>query len=94
MFYPLLYIYIQLQIGDEADYIKGVSPDNPKHLLVSRIEILDLRKSSESLRVKVNRFKNHIVENYEEPWVEELTSVSDENTDNPPSIREVEELKP
>lgn len=62
---------MQLQIGDEADLIRGVSPVNPDLLNVSRVEILSVNESDEDdqLSVKIRRTKSLYIENYNtDPW--------------------------
>ncbi|KOB77414.1 putative secreted protein, partial [Operophtera brumata] len=42
------------------------SAPNPDHLFVSRIEILDASPKEESIGISARRFKNLLIENYEE----------------------------
>uniref|UniRef100_A0A8D8C0N2 Uncharacterized protein C6orf203 n=1 Tax=Culex pipiens TaxID=7175 RepID=A0A8D8C0N2_CULPI len=55
----------QLDVGDEVDVVKGPSPTNPDHLIVSRVEILAANPKSESIGVSLRRHKSLIIENYE-----------------------------
>lgn len=62
---------MQLQIGDEADLIRGVSPVNPDLLNISRVEILSVNEGDEDdqLSVKIRRTKSLNIENYStDPW--------------------------
>lgn len=70
----MIYIYIslQLQVGDEVDVIRSLSPMNPEFLLVSRIEILSVKAGEEHITVKLRRFKSLTVENYRDPWRESV----------------------
>lgn len=43
-----------------------VSPKNPDHLYVSRIEILDAVPKEDGIGISARRFKNLLIENYEE----------------------------
>lgn len=52
-------------MGDEVDVIKMVSPKNPDHIYVSRVEILDVAAKEESIQVTARRFKHLLIENYE-----------------------------
>lgn len=61
-----IFITFQVRIGDEIDVIKMVSPKNLEHLYVSRIEILDAAPKEESIEISARRFKNLLIENYEE----------------------------
>ncbi|XP_058821332.1 mitochondrial transcription rescue factor 1 [Topomyia yanbarensis] len=54
-----------LDVGDEIDVVKGTSPTNPDHLIVSRVEILGVTPKSESISVNLRRHKSLIIENYE-----------------------------
>ncbi|XP_059058588.1 mitochondrial transcription rescue factor 1 [Achroia grisella] len=54
-----------VRIGDEIDVIKMVSPNNPDHLYVSRVEILNVAAKEESIVITARRFKNLLIENYE-----------------------------
>lgn len=42
-----------------------VSPKNPEHLYVSRIEILNIVPKEDSISITARRFKNLLIENYE-----------------------------
>lgn len=46
------------------DVIKGVSPINNEHLLVSRIEIVDAKGNEEDISVALRRYKSLTIENY------------------------------
>lgn len=54
-----------VKLGDEVDVIKMVSPKNPDHIYVSRVEILDVAAKEESIQVTARRFKHLLIENYE-----------------------------
>ncbi|XP_055551762.1 mitochondrial transcription rescue factor 1 [Wyeomyia smithii] len=54
-----------LDAGDEVDVVKGPSPNNPDHLIVSRVEILDVTPKSESIGIVMRRHKSLIIESYE-----------------------------
>ncbi|XP_077286718.1 uncharacterized protein LOC143911622 [Arctopsyche grandis] len=56
--------------GDEIDIVKSVSPDNPKHIYISRVEILNAVAKSESISITARAFKTLLVENYDEAWTE------------------------
>ncbi|XP_068622481.1 mitochondrial transcription rescue factor 1 [Battus philenor] len=55
-----------VKLGNEIDVIKSVSPHNPDHLYVSRVEVLNLVPKEENISVTVRRFKNLLIENYED----------------------------
>lgn len=57
---------LQVRLGDEIDVVKMVSPKNPEHLYVSRVEILTIVPSEENISVTARRFKNLLIENYED----------------------------
>lgn len=42
-----------------------VSPKNPNHLYVARVEILKIIPLEESIMVTARRFKNLLIENYD-----------------------------
>lgn len=50
--------------GDEVDLIKTVSPTNPDHLIVARVEVISVAPEDEKVTVKIRRFKSLAVENY------------------------------
>ncbi|XP_022123390.2 mitochondrial transcription rescue factor 1 isoform X2 [Pieris rapae] len=54
-----------VRVDYEIDVIKGYSPKNPDHIIVSRIEVLDIVAKEESIVISVRRFKNLLIENYE-----------------------------
>lgn len=54
-----------VKLGDEVDVVKMVSPKNPEHLYVSRIEILNIVPKEDSISITARRFKNLLIENYE-----------------------------
>ncbi|XP_001660939.2 uncharacterized protein C6orf203 [Aedes aegypti] len=54
-----------LDVGDEIDVVRGVSPTNPDHLIVSRVEILAANPKSETIGVSLRRQKTLIIEDYE-----------------------------
>ncbi|CAH2040636.1 unnamed protein product, partial [Iphiclides podalirius] len=54
-----------VKVGSEIDVIKSISPHNPDHLYVSRVEVLNLAAKEETIVVTVRRFKNLLIENYE-----------------------------
>ncbi|XP_072950043.1 mitochondrial transcription rescue factor 1 [Epargyreus clarus] len=49
----------------EIDVIKHVSPHNPDHLYVARVEIINIVAKEESISFTVRRFKNLLIENYD-----------------------------
>ncbi|XP_055688087.1 mitochondrial transcription rescue factor 1 [Lutzomyia longipalpis] len=55
-----------VNVGDEIDLIKNVSPTNPDHLVIGRIEIVGVTPKEETISVLLRRYKTLIVENYEE----------------------------
>ncbi|XP_026759858.1 mitochondrial transcription rescue factor 1 [Galleria mellonella] len=57
---------VSIKIGDEIDVIKMVSPNNPDHLYVARVEILNIVAKEDSIGITARRFKNLLIENYEE----------------------------
>lgn len=42
-----------------------VSPKNPDHIFVSRVEILNVAAKEESIQVTARRFKHLLIDNYE-----------------------------
>lgn len=54
-----------MRIGDEIDVIKSVSPQNPDHLYVSRVEIINVTAQEDNIVVTARRFKNLLIENYD-----------------------------
>ncbi|XP_063545027.1 mitochondrial transcription rescue factor 1 [Cydia strobilella] len=56
---------LSVKIGDEIDIIKAVSPKNPDHLYISRIEVMNLAAKEETIVVTARRFKTLLIENYE-----------------------------
>ncbi|XP_039750350.1 mitochondrial transcription rescue factor 1 [Pararge aegeria] len=55
---------IPVRIDYEIDVIKSVSPKNPAHLYVARIEILNIVAKEDSIAITARRFKNLLIENY------------------------------
>ncbi|CAH0399203.1 unnamed protein product [Chilo suppressalis] len=53
------------KVGDEIDVIKAVSPKNTDHLIVSRVEILNITANEDAITVTARRFKSLLIENYE-----------------------------
>ncbi|XP_052900882.1 mitochondrial transcription rescue factor 1 [Anopheles moucheti] len=56
----------QLEVEDEIDVVRGPSPSNPDHLIVSRVEILSVTPRTENLSVTLRRHKSLIIENYQD----------------------------
>ncbi|CAK1579456.1 unnamed protein product [Parnassius mnemosyne] len=54
-----------IKLGSEIDVIKSISPHNPDHLYVSRVEVLNIVAKEENIAITVRRFKNLLIENYE-----------------------------
>ncbi|XP_062539373.1 mitochondrial transcription rescue factor 1 [Armigeres subalbatus] len=54
-----------LEVGDELDVVRGVSPTNEDHLIVSRVEVLAANPKSESIGVSLRRQKTLIIEDYD-----------------------------
>ncbi|XP_030026352.2 mitochondrial transcription rescue factor 1 [Manduca sexta] len=52
--------------GDEVDVIKMVSPNNPEHLYISRVEVINVVPKEENIAITARRFKNLLIENYDE----------------------------
>lgn len=67
----MFYMLLQLDIGDEVDLIIQRSLDNPSLLIVNRIVVLSLTPGSNSIKVKLSRDRNLLVQDYEEPWLSE-----------------------
>ena len=63
-------MFFQVNVGDEIDVIRNVSPMNPKFLIISRIKVLSAKAEDESISVKLQRNKTLTIENYVEPWKE------------------------
>ncbi|CAL1677951.1 unnamed protein product [Lasius platythorax] len=59
---------MEVEVGDEIDLVSHRSLDNPGFLIVNKIVILSMNSASESVRVKLSRDKNLLIEDYEEPW--------------------------
>ncbi|KAK9701276.1 hypothetical protein QE152_g30712 [Popillia japonica] len=58
-----------VEAGDEIDIIKGVSVDNPKLLVVARVEVLSVDEKGEKISARLRRTKSLIIENYNiDPW--------------------------
>lgn len=55
-----------VNIGDEIDLVKGESPNNSDHLIISRIEILAANPKEESIAVTMKRFKQMLVDKYKD----------------------------
>lgn len=55
----------QIKLGDEIDVIKEVSPTNPEHIIVARIEVLAVQPNDDGINVVLRRFKTLTIENYE-----------------------------
>ncbi|KAL0881770.1 hypothetical protein ABMA27_001554 [Loxostege sticticalis] len=56
---------VSVRAGDEIDVIKTVSPKNPDHLYVQRVEILNVSATEDNIVVTARRFKSLLIENYE-----------------------------
>lgn len=57
-----------VEVGDEIDLVKGPSPNNPDFLVVSRVEVLSAKLDGDELQVKLRRFKNLLIDNYDNKW--------------------------
>ncbi|XP_026731571.1 uncharacterized protein C6orf203 homolog [Trichoplusia ni] len=54
-----------VKLGDEVDVIKMVSPNNPDHLYVARVEIMNITPKEDSIQITARRFKHLLIDNYE-----------------------------
>ncbi|KAJ8719067.1 hypothetical protein PYW07_016623 [Mythimna separata] len=54
-----------VRLDDEIDVIKMVSPKNPQHIFVSRVEILNVAAKEDSIQVTARRFKHLLIDNYD-----------------------------
>lgn len=57
-----------LEVGDEVDLVKGPSSNNPDFLLVSRVEVISVKLDGDELEVKLKKFKNLLIDNYDNKW--------------------------
>lgn len=57
-----------LEEGDEIDLVKGPSSNNPDFLLVSRVEVISVKLDGDELEVKLKKFKNLLIDNYDNKW--------------------------
>lgn len=57
-----------VDIGDEIDLVRGPSPNNPDFLIVSRVEVVSSKLDGEELEVKLKKFKNLLINNYDDKW--------------------------
>lgn len=57
-----------VEVGDEIDLVKGPSPNNPDFLLVARVEVLSAKLDGDELEVKLKKFKNLLIDNYDNKW--------------------------
>ncbi|KAJ6638486.1 Mitochondrial transcription rescue factor 1 [Pseudolycoriella hygida] len=55
---------VTLHVGDEVDVVKGLSPINNDHIIVSRLEIIGVTAKEEDIAVTLRKFKNLTIENY------------------------------
>ncbi|KFB47483.1 AGAP001007-PA-like protein [Anopheles sinensis] len=53
-----------VDVDDEIDVVRGPSPSNPNHLIVSRVEILSVTPRAENIAVVIRRNKSLTIENY------------------------------
>lgn len=67
---------IGLNVGDEIDVIKGISHLNPDHLIVQRVEVLDVKAKDgdDGIIVILKRAKSLTIDNYEEDSYKENSS--------------------
>uniref|UniRef100_A0A6M2DN83 Mitochondrial transcription rescue factor 1 C-terminal domain-containing protein n=1 Tax=Xenopsylla cheopis TaxID=163159 RepID=A0A6M2DN83_XENCH len=59
---------LQLQVGDEIDVIKGPSPLNPEHLIISRVVVVSATPKEGNLLTVLRRYKTMTVENYKDAF--------------------------
>lgn len=57
-----------LEVGDEVDLVKGLSSNNPDFLVVSRVEVISVELDGDELEVKLKKFKNLLIDNYDNKW--------------------------
>ncbi|XP_037027600.1 mitochondrial transcription rescue factor 1 [Bradysia coprophila] len=55
---------VTLRLQDEVDIIKGLSPLNKEHLIVSRLVIVKAKANEEDISIGLRRYKNLTIENY------------------------------
>lgn len=61
----LIIITFKIKPGDEIDVVRDVSPMNPEHIIVARLEILSVIPNTADITVVMRRFKSLTIENYE-----------------------------
>lgn len=57
-------VFLQLEVGDEIDVIRGFSQTNPSHLVIARVVILSAGEREEGLNVHLRRYKSLLIDNY------------------------------
>lgn len=57
-----------MDVGDEIDLVLHRKEDNPAFLIVNRILVLSMNPGTNTVRIKISRDKNLLIEDYEEPW--------------------------
>lgn len=60
--------FFQITVEDKIDLIKGNDILNPENLIIARLEILDMTPKGDNIRFAVRRFKNLVIEDYDEPY--------------------------
>ncbi|XP_015120159.1 uncharacterized protein LOC107043264 [Diachasma alloeum] len=58
----------QVNINDVIDFIVGPSPQNPKFTIVHRITILDAKPNVDTIKLKVLREKNLVIDDYADSY--------------------------
>lgn len=57
-----------MRIGDEVDLILHRHTENPKLIFVNKIILLSVSPAKDSVRIKLSRDRNLLIDDYEDPW--------------------------
>lgn len=65
---------MQVNLGDEIDFIQKRSPDNPNYLIINRCILLSIKTEpeEENFKIKLLQNKSLLIEEYQDKWHNKL----------------------
>lgn len=71
----IYHILMQINLGDEIDFIQKRSPDNSNYLIINRCILLSIKtEQKEDFKIKLLQNKSLLIEEYKDKWHNDTTN--------------------
>lgn len=71
----IYHILMQVNLGDEIDFIQKRSPDNSNYLIINRCILLSIKtEQKEDFKIKLLQNKSLLIEEYKDKWHNDTTN--------------------